>query len=332
MPPDYLTVTPGDLTEWAADGAGPAGRHEWDADAVAAVNAALAADRPLLVRGDPGLGKTQLARATAAALERAYLPFVVDARTEHRDLLWRFDAVRRLAAAQLVQHHRPGDAPGTAALDSLAERRFVRPGPLRWALDWESARAGLAESGGAGDGSDDSLARGGNAAVAGNGWVLLIDEIDKAESDVPNGLLEALGARQFTPYGRSTPVACRGKPPLVLVTTNEERSLPPAFLRRCLVLVLELPDDEPRLTDLLVRRGTAHYGLLTTDRVLRRAAGQLWQDRQRGLERQWRPLPGQAEYLDLVRVLVTRRPNDPDGQNALLEEAAKYLFRKHADR
>ena len=66
-----------------------------------AVNAALAAGRPLLVRGEPGIGKSQLARGAAQCLERAYIQYVVDARTESRDLLWHFDAIERLTEAQL---------------------------------------------------------------------------------------------------------------------------------------------------------------------------------------------------------------------------------------
>ncbi len=80
-----------------------------------------------------------------------------------------------------------------------------------------------------------------------NGRVVLIDEIDKADTDVPNGLLEALGAGQFSPQGRAEPVRIVEPFPLVVVTTNEERVLPAPFVRRCFVLHLELPDDHEEL-------------------------------------------------------------------------------------
>src|SRR4029077_939588 len=92
-----------------------------------------------------------------------------------------------------------------------------------------------------------------------NGCVVLIDEIDKADPDVPNGLLEALGAGEFTPLGQTNPVKVQGRFPLVIITTNEERVLPGAFLRRCLVLHLKLPADENALTDLLVNRAKVHF-------------------------------------------------------------------------
>lgn len=98
----FLRVVPGTEQRLAASPTFPELVHVFGADEVAAVNAAIAAKRPLLVRGEPGIGKSQLARATAAALGRAFVQIVVDARTESRDLQWHYDAVARLAEAQLV--------------------------------------------------------------------------------------------------------------------------------------------------------------------------------------------------------------------------------------
>ncbi len=178
--------------------------HTFDEPSIGAINAALAAQRPLLVRGEPGVGKTQLAEAVAAKLRRAFYPFTVDSRTEARDVLWRFDAVMRLAQAQLCAALHQ-DAP--AVERALAITNFVYPGPLWWAFDAKSA--GQASGGRPPPGPAD------NARRQKNGWVVLIDEIDKAESDVPNGLLEALGAGQFTPEGFAQAVSISGIPPLV---------------------------------------------------------------------------------------------------------------------
>ena len=244
-----LDIQPGTAVTLASPGQTPEQVHIFESQSILAVNAALAARRPLLVRGEPGIGKSQLARAAAKALDRAFVPFVVDARTESRDLLYRFDAVARLAEAQLRGAFQQTDA---GIQDRLKVENFVHPGPLWWVFDWEDARrqASAVKT------SEPPQADGGNPH---NGCVVLIDEIDKAESDVPNGLLEALARGKFTPLGRNEPVRARERMPLVVITTNEERTLPDAFIRRCLVLFLAFPDASADLTDLLVQRGRAHF-------------------------------------------------------------------------
>ena len=104
--------------------------------------------------------------------------------------------------------------------------------------------------------------------------MILIDEIDKAESDVPNGLLEAFGSREFTPQGWDEPVALSADAaaPLMIITTNEERVLPDAFIRRCFVLQIELPkmpvewpasdaekQQHTKFVDYLTKRGKVHF-------------------------------------------------------------------------
>lgn len=292
--------------------------HEFDEPSIGAVNAALAARRSLLVRGEPGVGKTQLAEAVAAELSRAFVSFTVDARTESRDLLWRFDAVMRLAQAQLYAtlKKKPDDVER-----DLAVRNFVHPGPLWWAFDAASAQAANADA--------TLLDQFDNKARQKNGWVVLIDEIDKAESDVPNGLLEALGSGQFTPFGYEQPIGVAGEPPLILITTNEERVLPDAFVRRCLVLHLALPQTDDALIAHLQQRGRAHFSDRTTDDVLYEAARQLVADRRFAAERQLSPLPGQAEYLDLVRAVVELAQGDMARQKDLLASAARFTLKKH---
>ncbi|MCO6453879.1 MAG: AAA family ATPase [Pirellulaceae bacterium] len=293
--------------------------HLFDDESIWALNAALAARRPLLVRGEPGVGKTQLAQAAAVLLNRPLVSFVVDSQTEPRDLLWRFDAVQRLAEAQVL-------SAVTQHMDQMRERlaigNFVRPGPVWWALDWTSAKAQAARLHG------PEPAR---PAIwsPGDGCVLLIDEIDKAESDVPNGLLQSLGAAQFRPDGFEVPVKAAGEPALVVITTNEERALPDAFVRRCLVLFIALPDDKADLTELLIQRAQAHFPQ-ASDELLRGAAEVLIEDRQAALDRQQTPVPGQAEYLDLVRAVTEIAPDDIARQKAVLDRVRRFVLDKSA--
>ncbi|NQV25801.1 MAG: MoxR family ATPase, partial [Rhodopirellula sp.] len=252
--------------------------HVFDRDSVDAVNTALAAKRPLLVRGEPGTGKTQLAQAVARKLKRAFVQLTVDSRTESRDLLWRFDAVRRLAHAQLVGAVSGGEGSEKVSLTDLDEARFVSPGPLWWAFHWESAVTQAKESAAPEPQLHSSVPL--ENGVPTNGCVVLIDEIDKGETDVPNGLLEALGSSRFPRFGSAEHVCVDEKrpAPLVIVTTNEERTLPDAFLRRCVLLDLTLPPKGYDLKSWLVKVGKAHFEGVT-DELLLKAAEMLEKDR-----------------------------------------------------
>lgn len=294
--------------------------HVFAAREIDAVNAALAARRPLLVRGEPGIGKTQLARAVAAVLGRTFVQHVVDARTEARDLLWHYDAVARLADAQI--RHALGEHEHSVHT-RLHVKNYLHPRALWWAFDWSDAKR-QAER--VGEHPPPQL----DGGEPHNGCLVLIDEIDKAESDVPNGLLEALGAASFTPPGKSRPVTGTGEPPLVLITTNEERALPDPFLRRCLVLHLRLPDDEEALSAHLIARGQAHFPD-ADEALLRRAAGLLIRDRKSAQREHWLPLPGQAEYLDLVRAVIKLAKEGARSPEAILDEVAGYVLLKHPD-
>lgn len=291
--------------------------HVFDDESIWALNAALAARRPLLVRGEPGVGKSQLARAAAAkqVLDCPIVSFVVDSSTESRDLLWTYDAVKRLAEAQVSGALKETGDDLKARLDP---ERFFHPGPLWWAFDWTSAST-QAEL--VGDNSPETPI-GWNP---GDGCVVLIDEIDKAESDVPNGLLEALGTGVFRPRGRREQIEIQGEPPLVVITTNEERVLPDAFVRRCLVLDIVLPKEAEELQALLVERGRAHFKGLTNDDVLKLGAEMLVNDR---LAARSTPIPGQAEYLDLIRVVVELCPGDFDKQEQTLQRVANFVLKK----
>jgi MoxR-like ATPase len=313
--------------------------HVFDRDSAQAIRAALASRRPLLVRGEPGVGKTQLAAAAAAkVLKRPLVTRVVDSRTESRDLLWTFDAVMRLADAQaassfLPAMRSPGSDSGETRADlpiftkqdlrkALDVADYVRPGPLWWAFDWDSAMKQATQSGTvppALNGEDDPK----------NGRVVLIDEIDKADTDVPNGLLEALGAGQFSPQERAESVRIVEPFPLVIITTNEERVLPAPFVRRCFVLHLGLPDDPGKLVDLLIERATVHFPTADKARegLFGKAARLIAEERGIARERFVKPLPGQAEYLDLLRAVLELGESDGDPAE-LLDSIAHYVLRK----
>ncbi|MFF7358191.1 MULTISPECIES: AAA family ATPase [Streptomyces] len=224
-----------------------------------AVKVALATGRPLLLRGEPGTGKSSFASYAAYRRNWRYYEHVVTSRTEARDLLWTFDLVRRLADAQA---HR------------LAEddRAYVEPGVLWWALAPRSAMLrgharNLVERV-----AHDPRMPTGHRRPPGQGAVVLIDEIDKADPDVPNGLLSPLGCRSFVVSETGDAIHVeRGhaatRPsgsPLIVVTTNEERELPTAFLRRCLTVTLPAP-DAPQLVDIARRHLKVSAGEVSAD-------------------------------------------------------------------
>lgn len=333
-----MPCKPGDVITGLTNDKLPEFCHLFSAEEIDAVDAALAAGRPLLVRGEPGIGKSQLARAAAVALKRAYVQYVVDVRAEPSDLLWHFDAVARLAEAQLGGALRDSSEAQLAQLrERLAVDRFVYPRVLWWAFDWKNARQQATKT----RLSEPTLYDG---CHPDNGCVALIDEIDKAEVDVPNGLLEALGLGRFSPPGLDAPVVIQGVQPLVIITTNEERVLPDAFLRRCMVLHLRLPEDDAGLQAHLIGRGKAHFPQqveLEEKRpknkkeaswsLFEHAAQRLIQERKTADEHHWRPLPGQAEYLDLIRAVQTIAPDDLAKQEQVMARINRYVLRKHPE-
>jgi MoxR-like ATPase len=285
--------------------------HLMDHDQYWAIEGALAANRPLLVRGEPGLGKTQLAYAAAAMLNRPIKHFTVDSATEARDLLWTFDAIQRLADAQVASHLY---ADRELLRNELAVTKYVRPGPLWWAIHWESAF----------NIDPNSAPDQPTGWTKDQGIVILIDEIDKAESNVPNGLLEVLGSRQFTPYGWSHSIRSEqsndkksNDAPLIIITTNEERTLPDPFIRRCCVLHLKLPDcvqdngadleeeDRIKFVDYFVELGKAHFPKVILEKQIRACAELLLEDRKYAVLNQVSPKPGPAEFLDFLRAMIS---------------------------
>jgi MoxR-like ATPase len=300
-------------------GSFPATGHLFDRATVLAVVAACGAERPLLLRGEPGVGKSQLAQAAAFMLGRHLLTSVIQPRTEYQDLLWSFDYTERLGQAQLLSlQKKVADAAG--ALDA---KKFISPGPVWWALNWEHAQKHANVSGYRPNPTPDNL-------PPANGVVLLIDEIDKADIDLPNGLLEVLGNGAFNvPWLDEAvkPAAGPGRhKPLIIITSNDGRELPQAFTRRCIVHEMRLP-EEPRAH--LIQIGQAQFAGKIGLAVLEKAADLLLADREEGSAERGRV--GQAEYLDLLRTLanLTQPQYDPEVQDEYLEKLNCFILKKH---
>jgi MoxR-like ATPase len=255
-----------------------------------AVNIALKTQRPLLLLGPSGSGKSSLAMNVARRLGRRYCEATITSNMTYGDLICRFDMVRRLGDAQASGALKPDD-------------HYIEPGPLWWAFDPESA----ARRGHAPGAADPPPAARDPSPLAGARAVLLLDEIDKAEPDVPNNLLVALGSFRFDlPWIGQTVVAAGGAP-LIVITSNNERELPPAFIRRCIVLHLEAPSR-----DSLVQIAIAHFG--PSVKTLAQQVASLVPDAVPAT-RNTEAGPSTAEYLDAVKACreLGIRPSAGDG-------------------
>ncbi|WP_433305753.1 AAA family ATPase [Actinoplanes sp. CA-030573] len=270
-----------------------------------AVNVAIVTGRPLLIRGKPGTGKTSLAADVAERMNWQYYEHVTTSRTRAADLLWSFDAVRRLS-----------DASGGGAGDPLD---YVVPGPLWWGLaPAKAASRGLTSAQLAERGLDpvpDPSPRTGKDAV------VLIDEIDKADPDVPNDLLLPLGALRFpvTDVGGPPLPVDAERSPLVMITTNEERDLAPAFLRRCVVLRLPHPLD-----DRLASIAAAHFGAKATPALIKKVLKAYHAIRETRGESGHEPNP--AEFLDAVAAAISLQVRDSGGQR--WDQLMEFALRK----
>ena len=217
-----------------------------------AVNAAVALGRPLLVKGEPGTGKTELARQVAASLGMELIEWHVKSTTKAAQGLYEYDAVARLRDGQL----------GEARVHDVAQ--YIRPGKL-WQAFTAPARV-----------------------------VLLIDEIDKADIEFPNDLLQELDRMEFHVYETGQTIRAIHRP-VVIITSNNEKELPDAFLRRCFFHFIRFPS--PEALGAIVR---VHFPHLKED-LLAAALTQFFEIREApGVKKK----PSTSEVLDWLKLLL----------------------------
>jgi MoxR-like ATPase len=311
--------------EGVPDGARRAGDRSNDSvyiytdELVLAVNVALATGRPLLLRGLPGTGKSSLARNVAECLGWRYYEEVVTSRTQGRELQWRFDTLRRLS-----------DAHAGVLKKENATRPYVEPGVLWWALDRGSAsRRGLAA-----DAPNIAAAMEPGAPQPDHARaVVLLDEIDKADPDVPNNLLVALGSYKFyvpelhleVPETETGTEGNLREPPLVIITTNDERELPAAFLRRCVIYVLKRTT-----TKRLIEIAEAHFG--KENRQLYETVAALMEEGAPKEDGTGATPPSTAEFLDAIDACLTLKVKDPRAEKEDWETISSATLWKPRER
>ena len=231
-------------------------RYIATADLMLAVNAAITLQRPLLIKGEPGTGKTLLAEQVAEALGMPLLQWHIKSTTKAQQGLYEYDAVSRLRDSQLAD---PVSAERVRDI-----RNYIVQGVL-----WQAFAAETPQ-------------------------VLLIDEIDKADIEFPNDLLLELDRMEFHVYEtRQTITAARR--PIVIITSNNEKELPDAFLRRCFFHYIRFPDKET-----MEQIVEVHYPGLKPD-LLREAMAMFYDLREvPGLKKK----PSTSELLDWIRLLM----------------------------
>jgi MoxR-like ATPase len=221
-------------------------------DLMMAVNAAITLGRPLLIKGEPGTGKTQLAQELARALARPFIEWHIKSTSKAQQGLYEYDAVARLRDSQL----------GDARVHDI--RHYIVRGPL-----WEAFESDVQP-------------------------VLLIDEIDKADIEFPNDLLRELDRMEFFVYETRQLVKARHRP-IIVITSNSEKELPDAFLRRCFFHYIRFPDEATMRAIVEV-----HYPGLKQE-LLAQALARFFDVRATpGLRKK----PTTSELLDWIKLLV----------------------------
>ena len=238
-------------------------------DLTMAVNAAVTLERPLLVKGEPGTGKTELARQVSQALGLPMIEWHIKSTTKAQQGLYEYDAVSRLRDSQL----------GDARVNDVAN--YIKKGKLWQAFSAEGK------------------------------VVLLIDEIDKADIELPNDLLQEIDRMEFHVYETGETVRAIHRP-IVIITSNNEKELPDAFLRRCFFHYIRFPDIDTMRKIVEVH----HPGIKAT--LLTAALTDFYEIREtQGLKKK----PSTSEVLDWLKLLLAEdlSPEDlrRDGANAL---------------
>ena len=242
-------------------------------DLTVAVNAGIALERPLLVKGEPGTGKTELAKQVAAALNLPLIEWHVKSTTKAQQGLYEYDAVSRLRDSQL----------GDERVHDV--KNYIRKGKL-----WEAFEA------------QEKV-------------VLLIDEIDKADIEFPNDLLQELDRMEFHVYETGEMVSAENRP-IVIITSNNEKELPDAFLRRCFFHYIKFPEP-----DVLTQIVEVHYPGIKK-KLVSEALNQFYELRETpGLKKK----PSTSEALDWIRLLVADEVDPSD----LRGDASDALPRLH---
>jgi MoxR-like ATPase len=239
-------------------------------DLMVAVNAAIRLERPLLVKGEPGTGKTMLAEEVSKALKRDLLRWHIKSTTKAQQGLYEYDAVARLRDGQLGEER------------ATEISNYISRGML-----WEAFE------------SDDAP-------------VLLIDEIDKADIEFPNDLLLELDRMEFYVYETKQHIKAQVRP-IVVITSNNEKDLPDAFLRRCFFHYIQFPDQET-----MGQIVEVHFPKIKK-RLLSRALQAFYDVRETpGLKKR----PSTSELLDWIKLLLVE---DIDPEVLRTKDTAKVI-------
>ena len=242
-------------------------------DLTVAVNAAVLLERPLLIKGEPGTGKTELAKQVASALGLDLIEWNIKSTTKAQQGLYEYDAVSRLRDSQL----------GDERVRDVGN--YIRKGKL-----WTAFEA------------DQKV-------------VLLIDEIDKADIEFPNDLLQELDKMAFHVYETGETVAAKNRP-VVIITSNNEKELPDAFLSRCFFHYISFPDQ-----DTMRQIVKVHYPYIK-EQLLTTALTQFYEIReQQGLKKK----PSTSEVLDWLKLLLAEDLTPED----LKRDAGNLLPKLH---